>query len=201
MLTGLLHRVVAQPRAYDLVQTLVGVSKVRRRLARTVAPLRSAAWVLDIGGGTGAVGELWGESTRYICLDIDPLKLRGFAAKNPTGTALLADATAIPLADGSVDVVLCTHVTHHLTESQLDQAIAESARVLRAGGKLVLSDAVWAPSRRIGRLLWRYDRGDFPRTPEVLRAAISRHFKIGSWEQFAVWHEYFIAVAEVAGSF
>ena len=197
MLKDLLHRIVAQPLVYDLVQTLVGAKTVRHRLAARIAPLRTASLVLDIGGGTGSVGELWSESNRYICLDIDPLKLRGFVAKNPTGTAMLADATSIPLADGKVDVVLCTNVTHHLTDEQLDRMIAESARVLRKGGSLVLSDAIWAPSRRVGRMIWKYDRGSNPRTPEVLRAVVSKYLKIATWDQFAVWHEYFIAVAEV----
>jgi ubiquinone/menaquinone biosynthesis C-methylase UbiE len=195
MLTGLLHRVVAQPRVYDLVQTLVGAKTVRRRLAARIAPVRSAGWVLDIGGGTGAVGGLWSETSRYICLDIDPLKLQGFSARNPAGVALLADATRIPLADRSVDIVLCTNVTHHLTEAQLDRMIGHSARVLKPTGKLILSDALWAPARRVGKLIWKFDRGSFPRTVDVLQKMLTRHLKIEHWDQFAVWHEYFIAVA------
>jgi ubiquinone/menaquinone biosynthesis C-methylase UbiE len=196
MLTGLLHRIVAQPWVYDLAQTVVGAKTVRRRLAGRTEPLRSARLVLDIGGGTGSIGDLWSDSSKYVCLDIDPLKLKGFAAKNPTGIALLADATRIPIADGTVDVVLCTNVTHHLTDDLLDRMIGESTRVLKPTGKLVLSDAIWAPRRRIGRMIWRYDRGSFPRTAEVLRGVVARHLKVEQWDQFAIWHEYFICVAE-----
>ena len=195
MLTGLLHRIVARPWVYDLAQTVVGAKTVRRRLAGRIEPLRSARLVLDIGGGTGSIGDLWSDSSKYICLDIDPLKLQGFSAKNPAGIALLADATRIPIADGTVDVVLCTNVTHHLTDGLLNRMIAESARVLKPTGKLVLSDAVWAPQRRVGRLIWRYDRGSFPRTAEVLRGVVSRHLKVEQWDQFAIWHEYFICIA------
>jgi ubiquinone/menaquinone biosynthesis C-methylase UbiE len=195
MITGLLHRVVARPWVYDLAQTLVGANTVRRRLAARIDPLRDARLVLDIGGGTGSIAEFWSESSRYICLDIDPLKLQGFIAKNPTGTALLADATRIPIADGTVDVVLCTNVTHHLTDPLFDRMISECARVLKPEGKLILSDAIWAPQRRAGRLIWRYDRGSFPRTAEVLRDAISKYLSIEQWDQFAIWHEYIISVA------
>lgn len=195
MITGLLHRVVARPWVYDLAQTLVGAKIVRRRLAARIDPLRDARLVLDIGGGTGSIAELWSKSSRYICLDIDPLKLKGFIAKNPTGVALLADATRIPIAAGTIDVVLCTNVTHHLTDPLFDRMICECARVLKPEGKLILSDAIWAPRRRAGRLIWRYDRGSFPRTAEVLREVISKYLSVEQWDQFAIWHEYIISVA------
>ena len=197
MIRSLLHQFVARPWVYDIAQTLVGARQVRARLAARITPLRAARRVLDIGGGTGSVGELWSDSSRYICLDIDPQKLQGFTAKNPRGIALLGDATRIPVATATVDVVLCTNVTHHLTDGALRLMMAECARVLAPGGRLILSDAIWAPHRRVGRLIWHYDRGSFPRTAEVLRGALSTELKIETWDQFAIWHEYFICVAGV----
>ena len=195
MIRSMLHRLVALPWVYDTAQTMVGAKQVRARLAARIKPLQSAARVLDIGGGTGSVGKLWSRSSRYICLDIDPMKLEGFIAKNPAGIALLGDATRIPIADGTVDVVLCTNVTHHLTDESLALMMAECARVLAPGGRLILSDAIWAPDRRVGRMIWHYDRGSFPRTAETLRAAVCGSMKIETWDQFAIWHEYFMCVA------
>ena len=195
VLTDVLHRIVARPWVYDLAQTVAGAKTVRRRLAARIEPLRGAGVVLDIGGGTGSVGQLWDRRTRYVCLDIDPVKLAGFAAKKAGGLALQGDATRIPIAGEAVDVVLCTNVTHHLTDPLLDRMVAESARVLKHDGKLVLSDAIWAPQRRAGRMMWRYDRGSFPRTADVLRAAVSRHLRVEAWDQFSIWHEYFICIA------
>jgi ubiquinone/menaquinone biosynthesis C-methylase UbiE len=195
MITGLLHRIVARPFVYDLVQTAVGAKQVRRRLAERIRPVRDARLVVDIGGGTGSVGALWSDASKYVCLDIDPVKLAGFVANNPTGLALQADATRIPIADASVDVVLCTNVTHHLTEPLLAQMIAESARVLRPQGKLLLSDALWIPESRVSRTMWHYDRGSFPRSAEAIRAVVSGPLVIESWDQFAIWHEYFVCVA------
>ena len=195
MIRSLLHQIVARPWVYDTAQTIVGAKKVRARLAARIAPVRNARLVLDIGGGTGSVGELWSDSSRYICLDIDPQKLEGFTAKNPTGIALLGDATRIPVAAGAVDIVLCTNVTHHLPDEALALMMTECARVLAPGGKLILSDAIWAPQRRVGRMIWHYDRGSFPRTAEVLRNAVSAQLNIQSWDQFAIWHEYFNCVA------
>jgi ubiquinone/menaquinone biosynthesis C-methylase UbiE len=192
MLTGLLHRLVAMPWIYDSVQTLVGAKKVRSRLAMQVKKISAPKMVLDIGGGTGLVGELYDRNTKYVCLDIDPVKLRGFLAKNPGGIGLLADAGKLPLADGSVDMVVCTNVTHHLQDELLDRMFAETARVLTAHGKFVLSDALWAPERKVGKFIWSVDRGSFPRPEQTLKSAIEKHLTISEWDQFAVWHEYFV---------
>src|SRR5690348_15769364 len=103
MLTRLLNTLVAHPRVYDLCQFAVGAKTVRRRLAAAVAPHKDARIVLDIGGGTGAAMAMWSPASRYVCLDIDPQKLAGYATNNPAGLALLADATDLPIADASVD--------------------------------------------------------------------------------------------------
>jgi ubiquinone/menaquinone biosynthesis C-methylase UbiE len=196
MLTRLLHNLVANPRVYDLCQFAVGAKTVRRRVATAVAPYRDARMVLDIGGGTGAAMAMWSPASRYVCLDIDPLKLSGYAANNPGGLALLADATDLPIADGGVDAVVTTSVTHHLLDPQLDRMLAETARVLKPGtGRLILLDALWVPGNWAGRTLWKYDRGSHPRTAEHLRRLIDSHFEIGTWDEFEVWHHYAVVTA------
>ena len=202
MLTGLLHRVVAHPKVYDLAQTLVGAKAVRRRLAEQVAAAqrRSATpFVLDIGGGTGAVGEWLSPAAKYCCLDIDPQKLQGFLNRYPRGSGIQADASRIPLADASVDLALCNSVTHHLTDPLLARMISEAARVLKPTGQLILTDAILKPTRWPGRVLWKYDRGSFPRPPQVLRDVIAAHLDVDHWQHFRVWHEYVITVAHPRG--
>jgi SAM-dependent methyltransferase len=49
--------------------------------------------------------------------------------------ARVADLHELPFADGEFDVVVCAGVLHHLHD--LDRAVAEIARVLRPGGRLV----------------------------------------------------------------
>ena len=197
MLTSILHRLVAMPWIYDSVQSLVGAKQVRARLNLQVKQVKNPAIVLDIGGGTGLVSELYDAQTRYVCLDIDPVKLQGFTAKNPTGIGLLADAGNVPIADRSVDMVVCTNVTHHLTDELLDRMFAEAARILKPGGKFILSDALWAPDRKIGKMIWRVDRGSFPRTQNVIQSALQKYLNIEQWDQFAIWHEYFVCTASI----
>ena len=197
MLTSLLHRLVAMPWIYDSVQTLVGAKQVRARLNLQIKQIENPGTVLDIGGGTGLVSELYNAKTRYICLDIDPVKLQGFIAKNPTGIGLLADAGNVPIADQSIDMVVCTNVTHHLMDELLDRMFSEAARILKPGGTFILSDALWAPQRKVGKLIWAVDRGSFPRTRDILQTGLQKYLKIEQWDQFAIWHEYFVCSATV----
>ena len=197
-MSRLLHRVVARPGVYDLVQSVAGAAAVRRRLASALASAtaRSAGLrVLDVGGGTGGWRGLWPPDARYTCLDLDLQKLQGFRLRHPGGRAVCADASALPLPDACADAVACTLVTHHLTDAQLGRVLGECARVLRPGGVFAFADAVWEPARWPGRLLWQWDRGSFPKTEAALREAIARHFTIRHWERFAVLHAYALCVA------
>lgn len=196
MLKRVLHSIVARPMVYDLVQFLAGASVMRKRMAAAVARLGRVERVLDVGGGTGAGREVIPPGTAYVCVDIDPLKIEGFVRKNPGSFAVVGDATRMPLGDASVDAVILMFVAHHLTDELLERFVAEAARVLRPTGRLVFADPLWAPRRWPGRVLWRYDRGSFPRTADRLRGALECGFDVEHWEEFAVWHRYVLAVAK-----
>jgi SAM-dependent methyltransferase len=92
-----------------------------------------------------------------------------------------------------LDVVMCRAVSHHLTDEQVDALLAQCARVLAPGGVLVFMDAVRS-GRLPGRLLWRLDRGSFPRPQPELEAALSARFDIIHAEEFAIWHRYLLWV-------
>jgi ubiquinone/menaquinone biosynthesis C-methylase UbiE len=53
---------------------------------------------------------------------------------------LKGDATALPLPDASVECVACRYAAHHF--SPIAQAVKEWQRVLKTGGKLLLSDTI-----------------------------------------------------------
>lgn len=194
MLTKILHRVAANPRIYDQIQSLAGAEHTRRRLVAQVAFLDATAFVLDLGGGTGLYRSLWPSACHYICLDIDMIKLRGFLGKRSGGNALCADATQVPIRSDSVDVIVCIALSHHLSDKLLEQLINESVRVLKSGGKFIFMDAVWEPSKSASRLLWKYDRGSHPRTAECLRSVISNHCRLIHEDQYSVYHEYLLCV-------
>lgn len=102
---------------------------------------------VDVGSGTGTMtrrlAALTGPDGR--ALGIEPNgTLRAVAAARAEevgSTAEFGDglATAIPLADESVDVLWCERVLQHVPEPRT--GIAEFARVLRSGGRALLLDS------------------------------------------------------------
>jgi ubiquinone/menaquinone biosynthesis C-methylase UbiE len=197
MMKKILQRAAGNPRIYDKVQLVAGVRYVHCRIATHTRCFDPHCLVLDAGGGTGSVRSLWANTCTYVCLDINIQKLHGFKLKYPDGTALLADATRTPIRNGSVDVVLCIGVAHHLSGDLLMQFVNESRRILKGAGRLILLDAIWRPRRWAGQLLWRYDRGSNPRTAEALLRILSSQYKIIHRESFSLIHEYILCIGAV----
>jgi ubiquinone/menaquinone biosynthesis C-methylase UbiE len=188
-----LHSVATRPRIYDWIQMLVGQRQLLERVSQQTQGLHPGI-VVDVGGGTGSMRALWPSECRYICLDIEMTKLKGFRSRAPAGLAVLSDATRMSVASASADIVMCKFMMHHLTDSMLTQMIEESLRVLRPNGMLILIDPILNRQRFAGRVLWRLDRGSYPRTEEELRKKLASRFKIVHWEKFAIYHEYVFGI-------
>src|SRR3954469_17184977 len=96
--------------------------------------------VLDVGSGDGAAAASLAPYCRSLtCIDTNPRMIE--AAKERLGkleqvTAQVADVHALPFADASFDAVLVFHTLTYAERSA--RALAECARVLRPGGRLVL---------------------------------------------------------------
>jgi SAM-dependent methyltransferase len=95
---------------------------------------------LDAACGTGRHSVyLASLGHEVIGVDTSPEMLEIARAKVPSGDFHEADLRALPLADDSVDIVVCGIAVSHIPD--LAPAFAEFARVLRPGGHLVLSDS------------------------------------------------------------
>jgi len=104
--------------------------RLRTTLLRTVleSHIGDASRVLDVGSADGpSVG--WLRGSFNVSLDVDP---RGLDAGGVCGSAL-----ALPFCDGAFDVVGAFDVIEHL-DPEAD-AIAELARVLKRGGRMLVS--------------------------------------------------------------
>jgi SAM-dependent methyltransferase len=191
-----MERVAENPRVYECVQRLAGVRWVNQRVQRSLARITTDGGYsfLDLGGGTGKSEQLVPPGVTYLYLDID-LRRIAIGRKHGHSRGMVGDATRVPIRDGAVDVVLCKFVAHHLTDEQVEDLLAECARILRPGGALIFLDPVWAPSRMLGRMLWRIDRGSHPRTESKIVDALARWVELESVERFAVFHRYVLCVA------
>lgn len=109
--------------------------------------------VLDVAAGNGnaslAAARRFTEvvSTDYVQSLLDRGRARA-AAENLAVSFAVADAEAMPFADGSFDYVLSTFgvmfAPHH------EQAAAELLRVVRSGGRIGLAN--WTPASFVGRV-------------------------------------------------
>jgi SAM-dependent methyltransferase len=115
-------------RAHRMAAMLAGV------LEGGPAPAR----ILDLGCGDGAAASLAGQRNpghHMVGLDWSAGALR--RARRQGLTVVRSGTDPLPVASGSVDVVMMSELIEHLVDT--DSALDEVLRVLRPGGSLLLS--------------------------------------------------------------
>lgn len=136
---------------------------VRSRLDGAIAAHANLAHgvLLDIGCGSKPYEKLFESFVeKYIGLEYSPESgYRGNKAD------LCGDAGYLPLADESVDTILCTEVMEHVPNPE--KTIEEFARVLRPGGTVITTAPFVYPI---------HDAYDFFRySPDGLKVMMERH--------------------------
>jgi ubiquinone/menaquinone biosynthesis C-methylase UbiE len=128
-------------RYYDATRALPAdvMAEVTGVLAGELGPARQPC--LEIGVGTGRIAlPLHEQGIRLAGADIAEAMLRrlvGNAGGVPPFPLLMADATRLPVGDGSFGSVLAVHVLHLIPAWR--DAVDEAMRVLRPGGALIAS--------------------------------------------------------------
>jgi SAM-dependent methyltransferase len=114
-----------------------------------VQPLAPGVTVLDMGCGAGTdmllAAAHVGPSGRAVGVDMTAgMVARARAGAKEAGLlnaeVRMGDATALPLADGMVDVIISNGVFNLVPDKQ--RALAEMFRVLASGGRLQIADIV-----------------------------------------------------------
>ncbi len=139
--------------------------------------------VVDMGCGTGKLTRML-TSADVIGIEPLPAMLQTFREQLPDVPVLTGVAEAIPLRDGTADVITCASVFHWLDHAR---ALPEFARVLRPDGKLAI---VW--NRRDSLTGWPAEfwqiterhRGDTP------------GYRTGAWREALDGSPYFGPIEE-----
>lgn len=149
-------------------------------LGNALFGLLSLGEVLDVGCGDGHLATLLeGRCAHYLGVDVSP-KVVEAAERRARGRAdgaagagrvrfEVADMHALPLPDESVDVALLLHVLGYSTEPGL--ALREAARVLRPGGRVVVSTLLEHPHAEVTA---RYGHVNAGLEPPALRRLLKR---------------------------
>jgi demethylmenaquinone methyltransferase/2-methoxy-6-polyprenyl-1,4-benzoquinol methylase len=103
--------------------------------------------VLDLGAGTGAANELFGDR-HVIAVDPEPNML----ALNPAADKVVGVGEALPFADSSIDGVFSAFVFRNLTS--VPDTLDEIARVLRPSGVAAIVD-LGRPEGRVAAAVHR----------------------------------------------
>ncbi len=134
---------------WDAIRSLhVAESEVEAAMQRALAGA-VVGRLVDIGTGTGRILELFGGGAETaIGIDRSPEMLRVARAKLteevPSAELRQGDMYALPLADRTADCVILHQVLHFA--QQPAAAIAEGARLLAPGGRMLIVD--FAPHER-----------------------------------------------------
>lgn len=133
-----------------------GFERLRDEIVSRARPTESEH-VLDLGAGTGLLAmSVAGSVKRVTAVDSSPAVCRLLEANARAQGAtnidvVVADARSLPLPDSSIDLAVSNYCLHHINDSDKLVALGELARVLRPGGRLVLSDMMFNVGLRTAR--------------------------------------------------
>jgi ubiquinone/menaquinone biosynthesis C-methylase UbiE len=152
-------RVDGRVRLVDMLENSLSFGRRRDILLATLDAARLAPGntLVDVGCGTGeltlmaaalVVGRGGLPAGEAIGIDATPgmIEIARLRAREAGSAARfeLALAETLPLPDHSVGIVTSTFFFHHLPSEVKRQALREMWRVLKPGGKLIITDYGWA---------------------------------------------------------
>jgi demethylmenaquinone methyltransferase/2-methoxy-6-polyprenyl-1,4-benzoquinol methylase len=131
---------------YDRINRILSFGRDQAWRRRVIKMLPQGR-LLDLGGGTGAANEVFGDRD-VVALDPSPEML----SLNDVRRRIVAVGEGLPFADGAFDAVFSAYVFRNL--DSVEQTVAEAARVLRPGGRLGVV-GLGRPRSRVAAMLHR----------------------------------------------
>lgn len=157
-------------------------------------PREKGITIVDFGCGAGHLIEeahRINPSARFIGVDVSREALERAKMRCPYATFhRINDGGAVPLPDASVDFVLSSEVIEHVYDTE--NMAAEVARVIRPGGRVLLTTPYHGFFKNLAIILFGFDRHFNPVGPHVrffsrraLTALLERHhFKVVAYDYY-----------------
>ena len=184
---------------YDLLNDVLSVGNSRLwRIAttRAIAP-RKGMRILDLAAGTGtSSAALAAHGAHVTAADFSEGMLAEGRRRN-AGNDLIdfvwADATKLPFEDDSFDAATISYGLRNVSEPK--QALAEMARVVKPGGRVVIAEFSQPPAGAVHWAYTQYNRHVLPRVAGVINRDAAEAYKylnesIETWpaqEELASW--------------
>ncbi len=195
---------------YDLLAPIMTLGLERRfhHLVIEQLALRGEEQVLDIGCGTGTltrdIANALSNKSRSLCIGLDAAEemvkiARYKSSKIPNIRFDAAIAEELPYPSGKFDAVVSTFFFHHIHFELKKEVLAEVARVLKPGGRLVVVD-VDVPTTWFGSLCarsghWLFRQNEIAENIDgKLREAFEE--SLFEWEEIS-HHSGYISVFEL----
>jgi ubiquinone/menaquinone biosynthesis C-methylase UbiE len=102
--------------------------------------------ILDIGCGTGGLLRELDSRGETYGIDITMEALR-FAREKTAAPLTMGSAMELPFRDNSFDLALCCDMLYHRDVKDVTAALKEAARVLKSGGRLLITDSAFESLR------------------------------------------------------
>jgi ubiquinone/menaquinone biosynthesis C-methylase UbiE len=167
---------------------------ISTRYNKTLSDLK----MVDIGGGNGNVvsglaDKMKGQKENYICLETKTDWAETYKYDNQNITYQFWDNTKVPIADATMDVVLCMVTLHHMTDETIQTTLTEIMRILKPGGLLLIKEHDYTPESK-EYIIWEhnlYHILDVSVSSEQTPVDPAKYFKnnINNFKGIQVWKD------------
>ncbi|MBW3609018.1 MAG: class I SAM-dependent methyltransferase [Actinobacteria bacterium] len=143
-------RALRPPARYDVTESNLDTAL----RYETVVELLADRWhpklrVLEVGAGSAGITEFLAHPVTGVDTDFDRTAERASARLQQ----VRASADAMPFANASFDVVISLEMLEHVAAEQRDASLREMLRVLRPGGRMIVSFPADETAARLDRWL------------------------------------------------
>jgi ubiquinone/menaquinone biosynthesis C-methylase UbiE len=175
----LVERVSDNPVLFIFFRSLLESDfKAIRTVIRRELVLGKKLSSLDLACGPGAFADLFAGDD-YVGVDLNARYIH-HARRHRQGTFVVGDATRVELPDARFDQVLIFGLLHHLDDTAARSVLAESKRMLKPGGRMLVIEDIPTRSRLnlIGHLLHNIENGEHIRPAEKYRELYAETFAV-----------------------
>ena len=147
----------AVARRYDLSNDVMSLFQVHmwRRVTRAAVAARPGTRVLDLAAGTGTSSvEYAADGAEVVACDFSTGMVAEGKRRHPEIAFVAGDATALPFADESFDVVTISYGLRNVAD--YPKALRELYRVTKPGGRIVVLEFSTPTFAPLGKVYKKY---------------------------------------------